>query len=65
MNTILLVIGLILIICSTIMFSLIGVFNQNIWMNFTYHIIITLSGFIMLSLGIISMILFVKEKKSS
>lgn len=64
MKTILFIIGLILIICSTLMFSLIGVFNQYIWMNFTYHIIITLAGFIMLSLGIISMILFVKEKKS-
>lgn len=64
MKTILFIIGIILIICSTIMFSLIGVFNQYTWMNFTYHIIITLAGFIMLSLGIISMILFVKEKKS-
>jgi hypothetical protein len=54
--------GLILIIFGFIVFSLIGVLNRYTWMNFTYHIIVTLIGFIFIFLGILSMIIFLKGK---
>jgi hypothetical protein len=64
MKIIFYILGVILIIASFLIFSSIGVFNNYIWMNFTYHIIIVLTGFIVLSLGIISMIMFTREKKA-
>ena len=62
MKIIYFIIGLVLIIGSSLIFSLIGVFNNYIWMNLTNHIIITIFGFIVLSLGIISMVVFQREK---
>ena len=64
MKIIYFIIGLVLIIGSSLIFSLIGVFNNYIWMNLTNHIIITLTGFIVLSLGIISMVVFQREKST-
>jgi len=54
--------GLILIISGFITFSLIGVFNEYFWMNFTYHLIITLFGFILIFLGIFLMMMFIQKK---
>ncbi len=65
MKIIYFIIGLVLIIGSSLIFSLIGVFNNYIWMNLTNHIIITLTGFIVLSLGIISMVVFQREKSTN
>ena len=56
------IIGLILILLGFLVFSLIGVLNEYTWMNFTYHIIVTLVGFILIFLGILSMIIFLKRK---
>jgi uncharacterized membrane protein len=56
------IVGVILIISGFLSFSLIGVFNDYIWMNFTYHIILTIVGFILILLGIFSMIIFLKQK---
>jgi len=50
MKIIYFIIGLVLIIGSSLIFSLIGVFNNYIWMN--------------LSLGIISMVVFQREKST-
>jgi uncharacterized membrane protein len=56
------IVGVILIISGFLSFSLIGEFNDYIWMNFTYHIILTIVGFILILLGIFSMIIFLKQK---
>ena len=53
---------MILIISGFLTFSLIGVFNDYIWMNFTYHIILTMIGFIFIFVGIISMVVFLKQE---
>jgi len=53
--------GLILIILGFLAFSLIAVLNEYSWMNFTYHIIVILAGFILIFLGVISMIIFKKQ----
>jgi len=62
MKIIYFIFGMILIISGFLTFSLIGVFNDYIWMNFTYHIILTMIGFIFIFLGIISMVVFLKQE---
>ena len=61
MKIIYFIFGMILIISGFLTFSLIGVFNDYIWMNFTYHIILTMIGFIFIFVGIISMVVFLKQ----
>ena len=55
--------GLILIISGFLAFSFIGVLNEYSWMNITYHIIVVLLGFLLISLGIICMLIFLREKE--
>jgi len=55
--------GLILIILGFLAFTSIAVLNEYSWMNLTYHIIVTLIGFIFIFLGILSVILFLGEEK--
>ena len=62
MKSIYFIFGMILIISGFLTFSLIGVFNDYIWMNFTYHIILTMIGFIFIFVGIISMVVFLKQE---
>ncbi len=62
MKIIYFIFGMILIFSGFLSFSLIGVFNDYIWMNFTYHVILTLIGFIFIFLGIISMVVFLKQE---
>ena len=62
MKIIYFIFGMILIISGFLTFSLIGVFNDYIWMNFTYHIILTMIGFIFIFVGIISMVVFLKQE---
>jgi len=57
------IIGLILIILGFLTFVFIAVLNEYDWMNFTYHIIVVLLGFLLISLGIISMIMFLRSEK--
>ena len=52
--------GLILIISGFLSFSLIAVLNNYYWMNFTYHIFVVLLGFLLICLGIISMIMLLR-----
>lgn len=55
--------GIILIISCFVLFSLIGQFNTYSWMNVTIHYIVVIIGFMLLTLGIVSMILFLKNEK--
>ena len=55
------IIGMILIILGFIVFTLIGIYNNYAWMNLNIHLQITVAGFILLILGILSMILFYKQ----
>ncbi|MFE3846156.1 hypothetical protein ACFL1L_04780 [Thermoplasmatota archaeon] len=57
------IIGLILIILGFLAFVSIAVLNEYTWMNLTYHLIVTLFGFLLIGLGIISMILFLRKKE--
>ncbi len=58
-------IGLILIILGFLSFVSIAVLNEYSWMNITYHIILTISGFLLIALGIISMIIFLRPKNKA
>ena len=55
--------GLILIISGFLAFSFIGVLNEYSWMNISYHIIVVLLGFLLISLGIICMLIFLRWKE--
>ena len=55
--------GLILIILGFLAFSFIGVLNEYSWMNISYHIIVALLGFLLISLGIICMLIFLRGKE--
>ena len=57
------IIGLILIILGFLAFSLIGLLNEYTWMNLTYHLIVSFLGFLFISIGIISMIIFLRQKE--
>lgn len=58
------IIGLLLIIVGFISFSSIAILNRNPEMNFTIHILMLTIGLVLIFLGIISMIIFTKEKKN-
>ena len=59
------IIGIILIILGFITFTLIGIYNNYIWMNLNTHLQITEAGFILLIIGISSMILFYKQDEKT
>ena len=56
------IIGLILIIIGFSAFSFIAVLNKYVWMNLTYHILVTIFGFLLIGIGIISMIIYLHQK---
>ncbi len=59
------IIGMILIVLGFIVFTLIGIYNTYAWMNLNTHLQITVAGFILLILGILSMILFYKQDEKT
>jgi len=59
------IIGIILIILGFITFTLIGIYNNYVWMNLNTHLKITAAGFILLIIGISSMILFYKQDEKT
>jgi len=59
------IIGMILIILGFFVFTLIGIYNNYAWMNLNIHLQITVAGFILLILGILSMILFYKQDEKT
>ena len=59
------IIGMILISLGFIVFTLIGIYNNYYWMNLNTHLQITAAGFILLIIGISSMILFYKQEEKT
>ena len=57
------IIGVILIILGFLAFSLIGLLNEYTWMNQTYHLIVSFLGLLFICIGIISMIIFLRQKE--
>jgi hypothetical protein len=54
--------GLILIILGFSAFTFIAVLNRYVWMNVTYHILVTIIGFIFIGIGSICMNIFLHQK---
>jgi len=55
------IIGLILILCAFLSFAAIGIQNAQIRSDLTIHYLLIALGFILMVIGIIAMIQFVKK----
>ena len=60
-----LVFAIIVLFIGTGVITLIGIYNNYAWMNLNIHVQITVAGFILLILGILSMILFYKQDEKT